>query len=50
MSGYRWRVKRDGTVTNKPKDIDDHTLDCLAMLASEVATPNAVQIGGDLFA
>lgn len=49
MKGYRWRTNRAGEATGKPKDHDDHCLDCLAMLASEVATPGGFQVGADRY-
>lgn len=47
-AAYRWKTNRQGQVLDKPIQYDDHCLDCLAMLVSEIDT-GAVQIGGQLY-
>ena len=37
LSNWEWSVKRDGTDTNKPKDIHDDGIDCLRYLCAEVS-------------
>ncbi|MHC4644070.1 MAG: hypothetical protein ACYTBJ_01115 [Planctomycetota bacterium] len=49
INGYQWRRSRAGLATDKPKDFDDHTTDCLAMLAAEVYTGSSLSIGGKQF-
>jgi hypothetical protein len=48
MAGYRWQVKRSGEVSENPKQWDDHTLDGLAMLMSEV-NPVIIQDGHNIY-
>jgi len=49
FANYRWRVTRSGDVTAKPRDSDDHCLDCLAMHVSEIYDGGGTQIGGTLY-
>jgi hypothetical protein len=50
MTRYRWQKTRDGRTKGKPRDNDDHTIDCLAMLAAKVCTgPGALVMGGRVF-
>jgi hypothetical protein len=41
-------VTREGTVTDKPRQYDDHCLDCLAMLMPEIEA-GTCQIGHERY-
>jgi len=36
FANYSWRITRSGEIMDKPRDYDDHCLDCLAMLIPEL--------------
>jgi len=48
FSAYVWRVTREGHITDKPRQYDDHCLDCLAMLMPEIEA-GACQIGHERY-
>lgn len=51
FNGYRFQRKRwTGEVSSKPKQFDDHCLDCLAMeVSAECEGPGLTQIGYDYY-
>jgi hypothetical protein len=49
ISKYRWAKNREGETKNVPIQHDDHTTDCLAMLAAEVYGGGSMIIGGQYF-
>lgn len=49
FANYRWRVSRGGEVTTKPKQYDDHCLDCVAMHSAEVYDGGGTRIGGTVY-
>jgi hypothetical protein len=49
FSQYSWQVTRDGQMTDRPRQYDDHCLDCIAMISGEISTSGSIAIGSTLY-